>query len=47
VGGWTGSDNDGSSSLVNTATIPDADHAVTVHYSGPPLIFRDGFEQRD
>lgn len=44
VGSWSGSDNDGSSSAVNTVTMPAVSHAVTVHYSPPDLIFAHGFE---
>ncbi len=32
VSGWTGTDDDSSVDLVNTVTMPDAAHEVTVHY---------------
>jgi len=44
VGSWSGSDNDGSTSTVNSVTMPAVDHALTVHYSAPDLIFAHGFE---
>ena len=43
VGGWSGTSNDGSTSMVNTVTMPGVNHTVTVNYSSPP-IFVDGFE---
>ncbi|MDA8018808.1 MAG: FG-GAP-like repeat-containing protein [Thermoanaerobaculia bacterium] len=45
VTGWTGSDDDGSTETSNLVTIPDVDHAVTVHYAFP--LFSDGFESGD
>jgi bacillolysin len=47
IGSWSGSDNDGSTSTINTVTMPAVNHAVTVHYSAPDIIFADGFEQGD
>ncbi len=47
VGSWSGSDNDSSTSTVNTVNMPDVDHAVTVNYSAPDLIFSHSFEQED
>ncbi len=44
VSGWIGSDNDGSTSALSNLTMPATNHTVTVKYSGPPLIFVDGFE---
>jgi ELWxxDGT repeat protein len=43
VGSWSGSDNDGSTSMVNTVTMPGVNHTVTVNYGAYP-IFVDGFE---
>ncbi len=43
VGGWSGSDDDGSTSMVNTVTMPGVNHTVTVNYGAYP-IFVDGFE---
>ena len=45
VSGWTGSDDDASTSPINIVTMPDADHTVTVHFSFP--LFSDGFESGD
>ena len=33
VGGWTGTDDDGSTSTMNTVTMPAADHAAAVQYA--------------
>ena len=44
VGNWSGTDNDGSTSSFNTATMPATNHTVTVNYSASPLIFANGFE---
>jgi ELWxxDGT repeat protein len=44
VSGWIGSDDDGSTASINSVTMPDDSHTVTVEYSGPPFIFGDGFE---
>ena len=46
VGSWSGSDADGSTSAVNTVTMPGAKHTVTVNYDTYP-IFTDGFESGD
>ncbi|MDA8018809.1 MAG: FG-GAP-like repeat-containing protein [Thermoanaerobaculia bacterium] len=45
ITGWTGSDDDASTSPSNVVTIPGADHSVTVHYAFP--LFSDGFEIGD
>lgn len=37
VGGWTGSDNDGSHAATNTVTMPASAHAVSVTYLIRPL----------
>jgi ELWxxDGT repeat protein len=44
VTGWTGSDDDGSTSTTNQVTMPGIEHEVTVHYGATPQIFVDGFE---
>ncbi len=46
VSGWTGSDDDGSTLLVNQVTMPGIDHAVVVSYRELPF-FVDGFESGD
>jgi len=46
VGSWSGSDADGSTSAVNTVTMPDVNHTVTVNYDAFP-VFVDGFESGD
>jgi hypothetical protein len=37
VGGWSGTDNDGSVSGSNTLTMPASGHSVAVHYLDPSL----------
>ncbi len=47
VGGWSGTSNNGSTSLANQLTMPDNDHTVGVIYlqdAPPEAIFQDGFE---
>ena len=37
IGGWSGSDNDASTSSTNTLSMPDTDHSVSVIYEEIPL----------
>jgi hypothetical protein len=44
VQGWTGTNNDASSSETNFVTMPDAPHAATVHYFQPFVVASFNFE---